>query len=123
MNLQSFFHRRTLFFPANGKFPTLITNVNGKRRTRRMRCQTPERALAWSIRNRLTFLWYPYGTEKTLFLPAPGTVGVFVWTPQYTDRKRKRVKRFASAQAALAWCLGKCIAFVYLPQEEEPCLN
>ncbi len=45
----------------------------------------------------------PFSQRKTLFLPAPGRVGVLVET--VNGRRRSRNKKFTSAAAALAWCI------------------
>ena len=51
-----------------------------------------------------------FAQSQTLYLPAPGTLGVLVkLSPKPSSSERK----FASAAAALAWCEQERINLVY----------
>jgi len=52
----------------------------------------------------------PRAQAKTLFLPAPGTVGTLV---VMTPRPSKKTRRFPNAGAALAWCERNRVNLVF----------
>jgi hypothetical protein len=55
----------------------------------------------------------PFSQPKTLFLPAPGKVGILV--TRTAKSMRSRPKRFMNAHAALAWCQENSAALVFYP--------
>lgn len=63
----------------------------------------------------------PFSQPKTLFLPAPGTLGILV--THRAGRFTSKAKRFASPRAALAWCLSHRAALVFWWPAGVPQLN